>query len=50
MTIRREPVRLELADNFSAPLRRIAEAARTWSNDLARDQATWEPHDWTEWP
>lgn len=50
MTVRREPVRLELRDDFAGRIRLIREAARTWGNDLALQQATWEPHDWTEWP
>lgn len=44
--IRREKVRLELADNFTPDLARIKDAAAAISADLARQSATWEPHDW----
>lgn len=51
MSIQPEKVRLELTCMFPPDhMARIKEAARRMGNDLARDQATWEPHDWTEWP
>lgn len=50
---RRERVQLECSDEFVAALvadiRRAKESTGLLRANLARLDATWEPHDWSEW-
>jgi hypothetical protein len=41
-------VRLALDDGFSDGMRRAADAAGSLRRSLAWLDATWEPHDWSE--
>lgn len=49
MTAKHEPVRLVLDDNFTDGMQRAREAALSMHAEHVLRQATWEPHDWTEW-
>lgn len=49
MAMRREPVTLDFSGyNFAAEMRRAEAAVGSLGAQLARAEATWEPHDWTE--
>lgn len=48
MVERREPVLLMGSDHFTGRLQMAASAATDLSRRLARLDATWEPHDWSE--
>lgn len=43
------PVRLVLNDNFTANLTRAAEVVRQMTHEWALRDATWEPHNWSDW-
>lgn len=50
MAVRRAPIRLTPIDvsQLSESIRRSAEAAGSLQNALAMLDATWEPHDWSD--
>lgn len=45
---RREPVRLVLTDDFTGRIQAAAAAVTDLHRRLARLDATWEPHDWSD--
>lgn len=48
MAERRENVRLVLNDSFTGRLAAAAAAAERAFDDITLAQATWEPHDWSD--
>lgn len=44
----REHVHLALDDDFTPAMRRAATASRRIRRALAETDATWEPHDWSD--
>lgn len=43
-----EPVRIDLTESFSAGMARASKAAHAITRSLAAMDATWEPHDWSD--
>lgn len=49
MAVRREAVSLHFdADSFTGRWPLLAAAAKKMSDEMAAQQATWEPHDWSD--
>lgn len=47
---RPEKVTLEFnGDSFTGRIQRAAAAASSLNRELALRDATWEPHDWSDW-
>ncbi len=49
MATHRERVVLSLSDKFGTDMAAIRVAARALGHNLTLREATWEPHDWSDW-